>query len=91
MAMVLLVATSDAGEPLVGPEVADRLGCLGITRLALLRDTTSTAVILEGWAFDPIHIDEAARAVFPDGMASVRTFHEIEYVGVSASHRRRRT
>ena len=83
MTMVLLVADIRAGEPVLGPDAAGRLGSLGITRIALLRDLTSTAVVLEGWAFDPARTDEAARALFPAGGASLRTFHDVEHVGVS--------
>ena len=83
MTMVMLVADIQAGEPVLGPDAAERLGSLGITRIALLRDLSSTAVILEGWAFDPARTDEATRAVFPAGGASLRTFHDVEYVGVS--------
>lgn len=83
MAMVMLVADIQAGEPVLGPDAAERLGSLGITRIALLRDLSSTAVVLEGWAFDPARTDEATRAVFPAGGASLRTFHDVEYVGVS--------
>lgn len=83
MTMVMLVADIQAGGPVLGPDAAKRLGSLGITRIALLRDLSSTAVVLEGWAFDPARTDEATRAVFPAGGASLRTFHEVEYVGVS--------
>lgn len=83
MTMVMLVADIQAGEPVLGPDAAERLGKLGITRIALLRDLSSTAVVLEGWAFDPARTDEATRAVFPAGGASLRTFHDVEYVGVS--------
>jgi hypothetical protein len=83
MASVMLVADIDGGEPVLGPSVAERLGNLGITRIALLRDLSSTAVVLEGWAFDPARADEAIRAVFPVGSANLRKFHEVQYVGVS--------
>ena len=85
MATVLLVAERHAGEPLVGPDVAERLANLGISRITLLRDVSSTAVILEGWAFDPARTDEATKAVFPAGGASLRTYHEVQYVGVSSA------
>jgi hypothetical protein len=91
MAMVMLVAEIDAGEPVLGPNVAERLGSLGITRVTLLRDLSSTAVVLEGWAFDPSRTDEAIRAVFPVGSASLRKFHEVQQVGVSAAQQRRET
>lgn len=83
MAMVMLVADIQSGEPVLGPDAAQRLGSLGITRIALLRDLSSNAVVLEGWAFDPARIDEAIRAVLPAGGASLRTFHDVEYVGVA--------
>jgi hypothetical protein len=88
MAMVMLVAESHAGEPVLGPNVAERLGSL---RVALLRDLFSTAVVLEGWAFDPSRTDEAIRAVFPVGSASLRKFHEVQQVGVSTAQQRRET
>ncbi len=89
--MVMLVADIHAGEPVLGPDAAERLGSLGISRIALLRDLSSTAIVLEGWAFDPARTDEASRAVFPDGSASLRMFHEVEHVGVPPTRPRRGT
>jgi hypothetical protein len=83
MAILLLVAASDAGEPNVGPAAAERLRQFGISRISLLRDGSTTGVVLEGWAFDPAQADEATRAIYPGGSAGVRAFHEIEHVAVS--------
>lgn len=80
--IVLLVADETLGEPVMGPEVAGRLQSLGVSRISLLRDGQSNGVVLEGWAFDPTRIDEAARAIFPGTGAEVRTFHEVEHVTV---------
>ena len=77
MAIALLVAGPDDAEPVVGPEAAERLGNLGITRISLLQDRSGIGVVLEGWAFDPTRIDEAVRAVFPGGSAGVRILHEV--------------
>ena len=89
MASVLLVVDRSAGEPVVGPDVAERLATLGISRITLLRDPSSTAVILEGWAFDPARTNELATAVFPTAREHLRTFHEVQYVGVSSAYQER--
>jgi hypothetical protein len=86
MAVVLLLATGDAGEPAVGPGTADRLRELGISRVALLRDGPTTGLVLEGWAFDPTRADDATRAIFPGRTDAVQTFHEIENVAVFTRH-----
>lgn len=83
MAMALLVAGPGDAEPVVGPEAAEHLANLGITRISLLRDRSGIGVVLEGWAFDPTRIDEAVRAVFPGGSASVRILHEVELVALT--------
>lgn len=83
----MLVADPEAAEPVVGPEAAERLAFLGVTRVSLLADRSAIGVVLEGWAFDPADIDEAVRAMFPGGGKSVRVFHEIENVAVSVAQR----
>jgi hypothetical protein len=88
MATLVLIADSDAGDPLVGPRSAARLGRMGVTHITLLRDRVSTAVVLEGWAFNPAEVDDAVRAVFSDGPSRVRTFHEIEHVVISGEKER---
>lgn len=87
----MLVADTESVEPVVGPEAAERLARLGVTRISLLTDRVTVGVVLEGWAFDPAHIDEAVRAMFPDGGAGVRVFHEIEHVAVSVASGERRS
>ena len=85
MAVAMLVAGPQTVEPVVGPEAAERLARLGVTRISVLADGSGVGVVLEGWAFDPADIDEAVRAMFPDGGAGVRIFHEIEHVAVSVA------
>jgi hypothetical protein len=89
MTTVLIVADRPAGEPVVGPDVAERLATLGISRITLLRDPSSTAVVLEGWAFDPARTNEATGALFPTGGANLRTYHEVQYVGVFSAYQER--
>lgn len=81
--MTMLIRARGIGQPIVGPAAAGRLAALGITRISLLGDQAGFGVVLEGWAFDPAHVDEAVRTVFPDGREAVRVFGEIEQVAVS--------
>jgi hypothetical protein len=83
MATLVLIADSEATEPLLGPNSAARLGRIGVSHITLLRDKVSTAVVLEGWALKADAAAEAVRAVFADGGSRVRTFHEIEHVVIS--------
>jgi len=85
VAISMLVAGSQSVEPIVGPEVAERLARLGVTRVSLLTDRAGVGIVLEGWAFNAADIDEVVRAMFPEGGAGVRIFHEIEHVAVSAA------
>lgn len=90
MAMALLIAGRDAVDPVVGPEAAEALAGIGISRIAVLGGGAVKAVVLEGWAFDPARADEAVRAVFPDGGHGVQVLREIENVTVMvAAHDRR--
>jgi hypothetical protein len=91
MAIAMLVAGPDAGEPVVGPDAAERLAVLGISGISLLQDSSGNGVVLEGWAFDPARIDEAVRVMFPDGGTGVRVFREVEHVAVSVASGEGRT
>jgi len=91
MAMALLVPSPPADAAVLVPGMAGRLAELGITRISLLQDQTGIAVMLEGWAFDPARIDEAVRAIFPDGSHRVRILHELEHVAVNPAPEGRRT
>ncbi|HEY3164153.1 MAG TPA: hypothetical protein VGJ71_07310 [Candidatus Limnocylindrales bacterium] len=85
MAVAMLVAGPETSEPVIGPEAAERLARLGITRVSLLADPSGVGVVMEGWAFDLAQVDQAVRAMFPDGGAGVRIFREIEHVAVSVA------
>ncbi|MBA2383009.1 MAG: hypothetical protein H0V73_12945 [Chloroflexi bacterium] len=86
MSTAMLIPGPDAGEPVVGPGVADRLAALGVTHVSLLRDPDGIGIVLEGWAFDPARIDEAVRVVFPAGDSTIRILHEVERVAVTVAN-----
>lgn len=83
--LVLLLANQSPGAE-VGPAVAQELATLGVTNLSVLRDEQTTAVALEGWAFDPSRsADAAVRAVSPDRSA-VRVLRPVIESTVLAPH-----
>ena len=64
--MGALVLLLDDAAPAVElrPDVVEALAALGVTNVTVLRDESTTAVAIEGWAFDPDRsADAAARAV----------------------------
>lgn len=91
MALAMLVTGPDGPEPVIGPEVAGSLAGMGISRISVLQDPSGIGVVLEGWAFDPIHVKDVVRAMFPDGDADIRVFHEVEHVAVTLASGERRT
>ena len=58
---MLVVLLLSEGDPVsVGPGIAQALAALGVTSVSVLRDEQTTAVALEGWAFDADRSAEAA-------------------------------
>jgi hypothetical protein len=74
--LVLLLANEDPAAE-VGTGAAQELAALGITSVSVLRDEHTTAVALEGWAFDTDRSAEmAAHAVAADP-ATVRVLRPV--------------
>jgi hypothetical protein len=74
--LVLLVANENPAAE-VGPAVAQELAALGVTSVSLLRDDQTTAVALEGWAFDADRSAEAAARAVAADPAAVRVLRPI--------------
>jgi hypothetical protein len=74
--LVLLVANENPAAE-VGPVVAQELAVLGVTSLSLLRDDQTTAVALEGWAFDVDRSAEAAARAVAADPAAVRVLRPV--------------
>ncbi len=67
--------------------VLDRLGALGVTSVALLRDEQTVGLVVEGWAFDASRSAEAAlAAVAPE--RDGRTLRPLVQMAVSAASNR---
>lgn len=83
-----LLLLLDEAEPAVelGPDVVEALAALGVTNVTVLRGEHTTAVALEGWAFDAEGSAAAAACavgVAHDGVSILRPVLE------SAIHRMR--
>src|SRR5262249_17227141 len=61
MVMMLFPASDDA--PRLEPAALETLARIGVTSVALLRDSSVTGLVLEGWTFDPLDAPRAAQAV----------------------------
>ncbi len=81
--LVLLVPTDVADGP-IGSSAIEALARLGVTTVSLAADNHTTAIILEGWAFDPTRSGAAIEALggSPDEM---RTLQPIAHMAVSAA------
>jgi hypothetical protein len=63
VAMVVVLFPVSDEEPRLQPAALEQLARLGVTSIALLRDTSVAGLVLEGWAFDPRDASGAALAV----------------------------
>lgn len=81
--VVILFPVSDE-EPRLQPAALEKLARLGITSVALLRDTTVAGLVLEGWAFDPRDAPQAACAV-AGTREDVRTLEPLAQMAVSTA------
>lgn len=79
--MAVLVVLLPVATATFGTAVVRGLGELGVTRLELLGDGSSLAVVLEGWAFSPGHSTRAVLELLgmPDDS---RVLHQLAHVAV---------
>jgi hypothetical protein len=84
VAMVVVLFPAADAEPRLEPAALEELAKLGVTNIALVRDSSLAGLVLEGWAFDP---DDAQRAVRAVGGAfeGVRTLQPLVQMGVSSA------
>jgi hypothetical protein len=84
VAMVAVLFPISGEEPKLEASTLEELASLGITSVALLRDSSIAGLVLEGWAFDARDVERAARAVAGtcDG---VRTLRPLVQMSVSAA------
>ena len=81
--VVILFPVSDE-EPRLQPAALEKLARLGVTSVALLRDTSVAGLVLEGWAFDPRDAPQAACAV-TGAREDIRTLEPLVQMAVSAA------
>jgi hypothetical protein len=83
--MGLLVLLLDNEHPAaeVGPSVVQGLAELGVTGVAVLRDEQTTAVSLEGWAFDAARSAQAAARAVASDPGAVRILRPVVESSVS--------
>jgi hypothetical protein len=81
--VVILYPVSDE-EPRLQPAALEKLARLGVTSVALLRDTSVSGLVLEGWAFDPRDASAAVSAV-AGAREDVQTLVPLAQMAVSAA------
>lgn len=86
MAMVVVLFPLSDEEPVVRPAALEQLAVLGVTNVALLRDTTVAGLVLEGWAFDVSDAPRAAHAVAGAG-ADLQMLEPLAHMAVSTASR----
>ena len=82
MAMVAVLFPVSDAEPRLEASALEELASLGITGVALLRDSSIAGLVLEGWAFDVRDAERAARAV-AGTREGVRTLRPLAQMSVS--------
>jgi hypothetical protein len=80
--MVVLVETETPSVSLDADALV-RLGRLGVTNLALVRDERVVGIVLEGWAFEPAASSSAAVAALAGDDGGARALCPVGQVAVS--------
>jgi hypothetical protein len=83
VAILVVLLPASENEPIVQPTVAEELARLGVTRVDVLRDERSVALVVEGWSFDPHRSADAVVSAVGGCGGSVRTLHSVMHLAVS--------
>ena len=84
MGLLVLLVPADQGDLALGAPAARALARLGVTTLSLARDDRTTAVILDGWAFDAGQ-PGAVLSALGKAWGEARTLQQVMQVAVSAA------
>jgi hypothetical protein len=84
VAMVAVLFPISDSEPKLEASALEELASLGITSVALLRDSSIAGLVLEGWAFDARDAQKAVRAV-AGTREGVRTLQPLVQMAVSSA------
>jgi hypothetical protein len=82
--MTVVLFPVSQGEPRLKPATLEELARLGVTDVALLRDTTEAGLVLEGWAFDLRDATRAASAVV-GACSELRVLQPLVHMAVSTA------
>jgi len=82
--MVAVLFPISNSEPKLEASSLEELASLGITSVALLRDSSIAGLVLEGWAFDARDAQRAVRAV-AGTCEGVRTLQPLVQMAVSSA------
>jgi len=81
MALLVLLVPTAGDTVAIGSQAIEALTRLGVTSISVAQDEGTTAVILEGWAFQPAPVEPAIAAL---GLPSdVRTLQPVAQMAVS--------
>lgn len=83
MAMLVVLMDRDDRQVLLTPSHVAALGRLGVTSVGLAGDDRTLAVVVEGWAFDPVRAVDAAHAALGVRDRQVQALHQLAHVAVS--------
>ena len=82
--LVVLIPASEA-EPSLQPTALSKLGQLGVTSVAVVRDDLTLALVVEGWAFDPSRSADAVVGAVAARTSGARTLYPVMHMAVSAA------
>lgn len=89
MAMLVLVFANADRAAEVGANAAPELAALGVTTVSVLRDEQTTALVLDGWAFDAGRSADAVVRIVTDDPSGVQVLRPVLESAVHPSSSRR--
>lgn len=76
MTMLVLIFDANRSEAGIDAGAAAALASLGITHVAVARDETTEAVVLDGWAFDAASSADEVRSIV-SGPSTTKTLRSV--------------
>ena len=85
MAMMVVLLPASEAEPTLQPAAVSKLTRLGVTSVVLLGSERTSALVVEGWAFEPWRSAGDVVAAVTGNSSSAQTLQAIAELSVSAA------